>query len=211
MTKQDKKRANSIITVTRFDGKLQFTVHGVGTLTLDPNAASAENRSRMMYHGGEQRVRDAAALSVNRDTGKPATPQEKFEAMKRIVDHLNNPANTEWNLKPAAQPGVDAGLVIMAIMRVYKDSLAAKFGWVAGQDPVEAVEKMLANTMAKRGLDRAGALKLWASTDKVAAAILDIKRERLNSTINSDDLLDEIESADEDEEGDDEGDEEAPF
>ncbi len=179
MSKTDKKRANSIITVSRFDGKLQFTVLGCGTLVLDPNTASAENRSRMMYHGGEQRVRDAAALSVNRETGKSATPQEKFEAMKRIVDHLNNPQNTEWSIRPAANPGLDAGLTLTAMMRALGKSL----------DEVEAI---IAATMAKRGIERTPALKLWADSKQVAQAILDIKRERADKGADVDDLLDDI-------------------
>lgn len=179
MSKKETKRANSIISVQRMDGKLHFTVHGIGVLTLDPEKVSQENRSRAMFHGFEQRVRDAGALSVDRDTGKSATPQEKFDAMSKVAEHLNSGA-AEWTMKPAASPGVDAGLVLLAIMRVYGKTL-------------EAAETVIAASMAKRGLDRTGALKLWAASDKVAAMMLVIKTERLTSTIDSDDLLDEME------------------
>jgi hypothetical protein len=203
MSKTDKKRVNSIITVTRFDNKLTFAFAGVGQFVFDPDTCSAENRARAMIHGFEQRIRDAAALSVDRDTGKSATAQAKFEAAKRISDHLTSGA-TEWNLKAAASTGVDAGLTLLAIMRVYGKTL----------DEAEAI---IASTMVKRELDRTAALKLWASSDKVAKAILDIKRERLDATTDSDDLLDEIESADVDgggedeEQTDDESDDEAPL
>ena len=189
MSKSDKKRANSIITVTRWDNKLKFAFTGVGDFTFDPDKVSAENRARAMVHGFEQRVRDAAALSVDRDTGKSATAQAKFDAAKRIADHLMSGA-TEWNLKPAATGGLDAGLVIMAIMRVFRKSL-------------DEAETVIATTMSKKGIERTAALKLWANSKQVAAAMLEIKTERLATTEDADDLLDEImgEESDLDEEG----------
>lgn len=187
MAKSDKKRANSIITVTRWDNKLKFAFTGVGDFTFDPDKVSAENRARAMVHGFEQRVRDAAALSVDRDTGKSATAQAKFDAAKRIADHLMSGA-TEWNLKPAATGGLDAGLVIMAIMRVFRKSL-------------DEAETVIATTMSKKGIERAAALKLWANSKQVAAAMLEIKTERLNTTEDADDLLDEIMGDEADEDG----------
>ena len=149
-----------------------------------------------MVHGFEQRVRDAAALSVDRDTGKSATAQAKFEAAKRIADHLMSGA-TEWNLKPAATGGLDAGLVIMAIMRVFKKTL-------------NEAETVIATTMSKKGIERTAALKLWANSKQVAAAMLEIKTERLATTEDADDLLDEImgEESDLDDEDGGEGEEE---
>jgi hypothetical protein len=192
MSKTEKKRANSIINVSRFDNKLTFAFTGVGQFTFDPDRVSAENRAHAMMHGFEQRIRDAAALSVDRDTGKSATPQAKFDAAKRIVDHLMSGA-TEWNLKPSAGGGFDAGLVILAMTRVLSKA-------------VDEIEPILAATMAKRGVDRTGALRVWAESKQVAAAILAIKTERLAKDTDADDLLDEImgEAGDGDEE-------EAPF
>lgn len=187
MAKSDKKRVNSIITVTRWDNKLKFAFTGVGDFTFDPDKVSAENRARAMIHGFEQRVRDAAALSVDRDTGKSATAQAKFDAAKRIADHLMSGA-TEWNIKPAATGGLDAGLVIMAIMRVFKKTL-------------DEAETVIATTMSKKGIERAAALKLWANSKQVAAAMLEIKTERLNTTEDADDLLDEIMGDEADEDG----------
>ena len=164
MSKIDKKRANSIITVSRFGNKLTFAFAGVGQFVFDPDKVSAENRARAMIHGFEQRIRDAAALSVDRDTGRSATAQEKHDAARRIADHLMS-GSTDWNLRAAASPGVDAGLTIQAMMRAL------------GKD-LDAVEALIAATCTKRGVERAGALKIWADAKQVAQAILDIKRER---------------------------------
>jgi hypothetical protein len=201
MSKIDgKKRANSILSQRVIDGNREYTVYGIGTLTLYPDKVSAVCRAYAMGHGFDQRVRDAAALSANRDTGKSATPQEKFDAMKRIVDHLNS-GTDDWHIKVAAAPkGPDAGTIILAMVRALHKT-------------VDEVEALLAATMAKRGVDRNGALKVWEDSKQVAAMILVIKTERLARDTDSDDLVAEMEAAmdSDDGDGDDETDEEAPF
>lgn len=201
MSKTDKKRVNSIITVSRFDNKLTFAFAGVGQFVFDPDKVSAENRARAMMHGFEQRIRDAAALSVDRETGKSATAQAKHDAALRIAEHLMS-GSTEWAIRVAASAGPDAGLTPLAMMRALGKTL----------DDVEAV---IAATMAKREIDRAAALKLWANSKQVAQAILDIKRERADAGADAEDLLGEImgddESDNETDDSDDAGDEEAPF
>lgn len=195
MSKTDKKRVNSIITVSRFDNKLTFAFAGVGQFVFDPDRVSAENRARAMMHGFEQRIRDAAALSVDRETGKSATPQAKHDAALRIAEHLMSGA-TEWNMRVAANPGLDTGLTLSAMMRALGKSL----------DEVEAI---IAATMAKRGVERTPALKLWADSKQVAQAILDIKRERADKGADVDDLLDDImgDEGSDDQGGDDEDEE----
>ena len=204
MSKTDKKRVNSIITVSRFDNKLTFAFAGVGQFVFDPDKVSAENRARAMMHGFEQRIRDAAALSVDRETGKSATAQAKHDAALRIAEHLMS-GSTEWAIRVAVSAGPDAGLTLQAMMRALGKSL----------DDVEAV---IAATMTKREIDRAAALKLWANSKQVAQAILDIKRERADAGADAEDLLGEIMGGEGDDESDDEtddqdgdGDEEAPF
>ena len=193
MSKTDKKRANSIITVSRFGNKLAFTFLGVGQFVFDPDSVSAENRARAMMHGFEQRIRDAAALSVDRDTGRSATAREKHDAARRIADHLMS-GSTDWNLRAAASPGVDAGLTIQAMMRAL------------GKD-LDAVEALIAATQAKRGVERAGALKIWADAKQVAQAILDIKRERAAGGADASDLEAEMMADEPDDESPDEDDE----
>ena len=183
MSKTDKKRVNSIITVSRFDNKLTFAFAGVGQFTFDPDRVSAENRARAMMHGFEQRIRDAAALSVDRETGRSATPQAKHDAALRIAEHLMS-GSTDWAIRVAASAGPDAGLTLLGMVRALGKTL----------DEVEAV---IAATMTKREVDRAAALKLWANSKQVAQAILDIKRERADAGADAEDLLGEIMGDDE--------------
>lgn len=199
MSKSDKKRANSIITVSRFDNKLTFAFAGVGQFVFDPDKVSAENRARAMIHGFEQRIRDAAALSVDRDTGRSATAQEKHDAAKRIVDHLMSGA-TEWNLRPAATPGVDAGLTIQALMRV------------RGLD-VDGANALVDKIATAKGLDRKAVLTNMATKNaEIIRATADIKAERAaEGSISAVDLLSEMmgDESDDDTPDEEDGDEEA--
>jgi hypothetical protein len=192
---QSKPKANSTITHRVFDRKVIFTVLGAGEFTFDPDKVSAENRSRAMYHGFIQRISDGGALSRNTETGKPATPEDKMARMKRIAEHLESGA-TEWALRaaPPVKKGFDAGLVIEAMIRA-----------LAGCGTPEEAEAMLTRTVAKgKAADREGALKLWASSRQVSETMVLIEAERAarNSTLDSDDLLEEILSDDESAEDD---------
>lgn len=192
MSKTDKKRVNSIITVSRFDNKLTFAFAGVGQFVFDPDRVSAENRARAMMHGFEQRIRDAAALSVDRDTGRSATAQEKHDAARRIADHLMS-GSTDWNLRAAASPGVDAGLTILALMRV------------RGLD-IDGANALVDKIASAKGLDRKAVLANMATKNaEIIRATADIKAERAaQSGIDAVDMLAEMEAGGD---GDGEGDE----
>jgi len=177
-----KVKSNSTITCTQIDGKLEFTVLGAGKFTFDPDKVSAVNRARAMIHGVRQRISDGGALSRNPDNGQPASPADKLARMMRISDHLMSGSDV-WELTSAA-PGVDGGLIVQALMRVFTKS----------QDETEA---LLTATMAKRECDRSAALKVWGESKQVAAMMRTIQAERIaaSSKDDADDLLAEIEGA----------------
>lgn len=182
MNSTEKVKSNSVTTVTRLDGKLIFAFprDGLPSITFDPDKVSAQNRSRAMYHGFEQRIRDAGALMRDKETGESATPEQKRAAMLRIVEHLES-GSDEWALRVATPKADDPGILIAAIMRV------------SGKDE-RGVEGLLVATMQKRGVDRAGALKIWADTKQVASAKKAIEAERAaaRASGDSDDLLAEM-------------------
>ncbi len=186
MTETTKKaRAGSIISVQRMDGKLIFTVAGAGSLTLDPDKVSAQCRSYAMYHGFEQRVRDAGALMRNQENGKQASPEDKLAAMRRIVEHLMSGA-TEWAVKATAGGGTDAGLTIMALMRVK--------GW-----DIDQANAWIDKVALAKELERKDVLANVAKNPDIIRAVGEIKAERAaKSAVDASDLLDEM--------GDDEGD-----
>ena len=193
---QTKAKANSTITHSMQDGKIEFRVLNAGSFSFDPDKVSAENRARAMIHGFVQRISDGGALSRNPDTGLPATPADKMARMQRIADHLMSGA-TEWALRVAAAGQPDSGLTLMGIMRALKLDL-------------DATERFLAKLMVKWELDRTATIKRLGESPDVVQAIGDIKAERAASQtkVNASSLLDEIDAGEE-EEGDDESDDEA--
>lgn len=198
---QTKAKANSTITHSMQDGKIEFRVLNAGSFSFDPDKVSAENRARAMIHGFVQRISDGGALSRNPDTGLPATPADKMARMQRIADHLMSGA-TEWALRVAAAGQPDTGLTLMGIMRALKLDL-------------DATERFLAKLMIKWELDRTATIKRLGESPDVIQAIGDIKAERAASQtkVNASSLLDEIDAGEEegaDEESDDESDEDTP-
>lgn len=87
-------------------------------LAFDMSKASAANVAYAALHGFNQRIGDAGALGFNKDTGKWASPAEKFAAMTEVADHIMSGA-TEWEL-PRKEGSVRADstvdLLVKALM-----------------------------------------------------------------------------------------------
>lgn len=94
---QTKPKANSVITsrLAPEGGAIIFTVRDVGELTLDLSRIAQANRQRAEVHGWVQRISDAAAIPFNKEEGRYATAQEKFEAMAALVEHYHG-GGVEW-------------------------------------------------------------------------------------------------------------------
>lgn len=106
MTKQTERKS---IIQARVDGDtIVFDVKGAGELRLDMKKVHPDVATRAMHHGFIQRVSDKAAIARNTDNGQPATPQEKLEAMRAVVDHFMS-GTAEWNIKRAEGAGRKSG------------------------------------------------------------------------------------------------------
>ena len=67
-------------------------------------------------HGLKQKLVDAAAISCNPETGRPATIEDKYEAVAGVYDRL---MAGQWN-KPRESAGtVAGGLLFKALCRMY--------------------------------------------------------------------------------------------
>ncbi len=164
---------------TSFDGSaIHFAVVGCPTLTLELAACSQEVHDGARIRGFISRVVDAAALS------KGATPREKYRAMCAIVDHYNGGA-TEWRITATGERGGRTSAIHQAMQTVY------------GCDG-EHAKRMVANLMAKRGIDEKAALGVIAGADKIATEIARIVAKRAankaaNANVDADELLNEME------------------
>lgn len=92
-----KPKSNSIITHAVEGQTILFTVADVGTLKLNIGAVHVNNVQQATVHGFIQRISDAAAIPRNTETGQSATPQEKFDAMARLVGHYES-GSSDWRI-----------------------------------------------------------------------------------------------------------------
>jgi hypothetical protein len=171
-----KKRANSVVSVAINGGSMVFSVLGMPDLILNTEKLHSDIRERAMFHGFKQRVSDAAAIPADMQTGKPASPSEKWEAMKAIVDHLNSGAS-EWNIKRAEGGFGGVGIVLQAVANLKKTT-------------VEALEKQLAVIAAREGVELPQVVKRLGGSAAVIREVARLKAERAG--VDSDELLDEL-------------------
>ena len=121
------------IIVERTGNVLKFDVDGVGVARIAVDALSAEIRERAMYHGLEQKIRDAAAIAYTQKDGtvRRPTAREKYDAMRTVIETLES---GEWNKR---REGVaDGSLLFEALCRMYdgKKSPDEIRSWLDGKD-----------------------------------------------------------------------------
>jgi len=174
-----KKRANAVVTMEQADNVLVFNVLGAGSLKLDMTKIHADILQRAAIHGLKQRISDAAALSCDPDTGKPATAQEKFESMQELVEYYNSGA-TDWSRKSSGGGVARVGKVLTAMSRAY--------GW--GDE--EKAKAYVEATATKRGITYEKALAIWRGADKIVAELAKMAAES-PSKVDADTLLGELE------------------
>lgn len=177
---QTKPKRNSIIT-TKWDqenGRITWTVLGVGDLTLDMTKLHRGIITDSAYHGMTQRISDAAAIPRDTATGRSATPREKFDAMRALVGHYET-GTDQWRVRGERE---DAGsLTIQAIMRV------------TGVDLAQAEETVRKLALARFEGERTAALRYLATGARVAEAMAKIRQERLGqAALDADSEIDRL-------------------
>lgn len=122
---QTKAKSNSVVVTTlQPDGAtIRFEVRGAGpdgaaaTFDFNVDAVQDANRRRALIHGFTQRISDKAAISRDTATGRPASPLDKYNAMRKLADHYLSGADT-WS--PAVTEralGLDS-IILGAIVEV---------------------------------------------------------------------------------------------
>ena len=114
-------------TTTKKD--IEATVTDGGTLILEfrhgerialrPDDLTPEIQRAALLHGLKQKLVDAAAIARDTATGRAATIQTKYDAVKEIFDRITG-ENPSWNKPRAGGAGGQGGLLARAIAR-YKN------------------------------------------------------------------------------------------
>lgn len=133
---------------------ITFIVPGVSTpLVLDLNSVSEQCRTYAAYHGFGQRIGDAAAMERAARGGKSASPQEKFDAMRALVEHYNSGAEG-WSPKAADRIGSDELLLARALAVVKPDKDPAKIReYVSGLTKAQRTALMTQNAEVKAAVE----------------------------------------------------------
>ena len=163
---------------TRMDGaSLILTFADGRELNLSPDTLSVEIRRAAILHGLKQKLCDAAAISRDPATGRAATIDTKFDAVKEVFDRITS-ADGEWNKKREAGAGGSGGLLLAALVRMY-----------AGRKTKDDLRTFLdGKTMSEQAALR--------KNPRVAEIIEEVKAERAkdgDDDTDSDEMLNELE------------------
>lgn len=152
-------------------GVLELYFNSGVILTLDTIALSPEVRQQALLHGLKQKLVDAAAISRNPETGRAASIEDKYQAVKTVYDRL---LTGQWNA--IREGGATGGLLLQALIRMYD-----------GRRTAEDVKNFLAD---KTDAEKAALRK----NPRVAQIIEEIRAEQgKTANIDTDELLGELE------------------
>jgi len=162
----------STIETTATLSAVQFAAEG-HSLSCRIDVLNHDIVARLAIHGLTQKIKDAAAIPVNPETGRSASMEEKFAAMRAVVTALQA---GEWSRRGEGDGTSGGGLLLSALLRFYADSRTEK--------------QVLARYKALSDKEPA-ALR---ANPKISAIIAEIKAERAakaaDGATGSDDLLD---------------------
>jgi len=100
--------------------KLVLTFGDGRTLILGALECSEAVREQAMMHGFKQKLVDAAAISRNPDTGRSATLDDKYNAVRTVYDRL---LAGQWNATRGDGTG-SGGLLYRALCELYPNKSA---------------------------------------------------------------------------------------
>lgn len=119
----DTKRIPAV--TAEIDGtRLVFTGDNGRELSVSVDQLTDDIRVQAMMHGLKQKIGDAAAISRNPDTGRSATTDDKFDAMRDVRDRL---LSGQWNkTREGGDGGGAGGLLFKALCKVKADKTPAE-------------------------------------------------------------------------------------
>ena len=152
--------------------KLTLTFANGEVLVMNAGTLSNEITAAAIMHGLKQKLVDAAAIARNPETGRSATIEDKYEAVKVVYDRL---LSGMWNAPRGEGGAPTGGYLLQALCRLY---------------PAKSVENLRAFLEGKTDKEKAALRK----NPRVAEIIETIKAENAKPDENTGaDLLSELE------------------
>jgi hypothetical protein len=103
-TKSIFKSDRQVTAVVRDEAGLTIHVRGSGAVSLAFSSLSQAVKDAAMGYGLEVRLTRAAALEANEKTGKPATAEEKYTAIKKLANHYAT-GTESWTMASGPRDG----------------------------------------------------------------------------------------------------------
>jgi hypothetical protein len=139
-------------------------------LCIMAHQLTVELAQTAMMHGLKQKLVDAAAISRNPDTGRTASVDDKYNAVKEVFDRL---IAGQWNKQRDGAGATKGGLLFRALCMLYADKTP---------DAIKAF-------LDKKTATEKTALR---NTAKIAAIIATLKEDDDNGDVDVDAMLDEL-------------------
>lgn len=174
-----KVKAGSVIAVNRMEGGLiKIEVKDQPDIIFDEKKASEANREYARFNGWKQRFVDSAALSKDTSNGAPASPREKWEAMKELVDFYHEGGEI-W-----ARTGTGEGQKSITVEAIAK---------VKGLTFEQAEAEVTAFAAKRYEGDTKKALAFLRTGERVMAAMDEIRKARMPAAkVDADQALAEL-------------------
>jgi hypothetical protein len=173
-TAQNKKLATAVAaTITGPLLTLRFS--NGEQLSVDANALSPDIQQAAMMHGLKQKLIDAAAIARDPETGRTATIDDKFAAVREVFDRITAADGSTWNKARGTgeSGGNKGGLLVRAMMRLTSKSREAIIAF-----------------LDEKSKDELAALR---KNPRIAEIIAQLQLEQANTNgIDSDSLLDSL-------------------
>ena len=164
--------ATIVMNVEGHPGGLALQFANGETLALTANQLSNDILEHAVWHGLKQKLVDAAAISRNPETGRAASVEDKYQAVKTVYDRL---LAGSWNAVREGG-GTTGGLLLQALCRMY-----------AGRKTPDELKAFLAD---KSDAEKTALRK----NPRVATIIEEIRAETGKAAnIDTDELLGELE------------------
>lgn len=165
--------------------KLTLTFSHGEVLVVDATTLEQDIILAATVHGLKQKLVDAAAIARDTTTGRSATIDDKFAAVKEIFDRLTGPSPT-WNKVIKSAPSMKGGMFLAAMMELtgksreemiaYLDGLSKEHTAALKLNPRVSVimERMAAERAKPKGPD---------NSDELLAALMSDALEPESGTV----------------------------
>lgn len=111
------KQSTIETTITADYNEIALTFDNGQTLRVYVDCLTPDIRAMALAHGLKQKLVDAAAISRNTETGRSATTEDKYNAVREVFDRL---LTGQWNkTREGGAGGASGGLLFGALCRLY--------------------------------------------------------------------------------------------